>query len=208
MGNCAIMRHKLPADVNIGIDIDPNVINAWENLKGSPLAPANSIYNRSVHLDLFHADFFEYAEKCLPAWNFPDCFVYLDPPYLMETRKKETALYKNELTRADHVRLLRVAMALKSQVMISCYDNELYSSYLAKWNKHTFIGKTRSGGVEETIYMNYKLEGKLHDYRYTGSNFTDRQRIKRKVARHVEKLRNLPDAERNAILEALATSFS
>ncbi len=51
--------------------------------------------------------------------------------------------------------------------------------------------------------MNYPQPEELHDYRYLGEDFVDRQRIHRKIQRHVDKLLGLPVLERNAILAAL-----
>ena len=56
----------------------------------------------------------------------------------------------------------------------------------------------------ECLYCNYPAPEELHDYRYLGENFTERQRIRRKIIRHIKKLKNLPVLERNAILEALS----
>jgi len=209
LGNCAIMRYKKPAAVNVGIDVDPSVITAWQTQNNSKLAPHGSVFNAAVQLDLFNCSFFEYAEKFLDAWNYDDVVIYLDPPYLKDTRKDaKRDLYRFEMTVSDHRKLMGLVLSMRANIVISCYDNELYSNYLDKWCKVDFTGKTRHGSVTETIYMNYKLEGKLHDYRYVGNDFTDRQRIKRKVQRHVDKLKRLPEAERNAILNELAQSFS
>ena len=207
LGNCAVMRHKLPAAVNIGIDADKSVIDAWNEKNNNGLVFTDSVFNPKNQLDLFHCSFFDYVEKYMKAWNFPECLLYLDPPYLKATRKNQNDLYDYELTDRDHERLLAIALSMKCKVIISCYDNELYADYLSKWTKINFIGKTRHGSVTETIYLNYVPDGKLHDYRYAGSDFTDRQRIKRKVHRHVEKLKRLSEVERNAILNAMADQW-
>jgi DNA adenine methylase len=209
LGNCAVMRHKLPAKVNIGIDVDTQVINAWKAREISQLAQADSVFCPEVQLDLFQTSFFDYFEQYFKSWNYPDVFVFLDPPYLKESRRdKTTDLYNHELTERDHRHLLSICLSMRSMVMISCYDNPLYADYLDKWHKVNFTGRTRHGSVTETIYMNYPLTGQLHDYRYTGKDYIDRQRIQRKVTRHIDKLNRLPVAERNAILNALAENFA
>lgn len=208
LGNCAIMRYKRPAELNIGIDLDSSVILAWEKQNNKRLAQPDSVLHRSHQLDLFHADFFDYAEKFLKPYDYPETLVYLDPPYLKSTRKEKDAdLYEHELTRRDHERLLGMALSMRCKVVISCYDNAIYADYLKKWQRLNFKGKTRHGPVTETIYLNYVPDGKLHDYRYVGSDFTDRQRIKRKVQRHIDKLKRLSEVERNAILNELAQTF-
>lgn len=207
LGNCAVMRHKLPANVNIGVDVDPKVIQAWAE-KRSELFQSDSVFSAAVQLDLFHLDFFEFYSKFFQAWNYPDCFLFLDPPYLKDTRRDSVSdLYAHEFTESQHRQLLSIALSVRSRVMICCYDNPLYADLLSSWTKVDYTGRTRHGSVTETIYMNYKLTGQLHDYRYCGKDYIDRQRISRKVNRHVEKLKRLPDAERNAILNALAENF-
>jgi hypothetical protein len=207
LGNCAVMRNKLPANVNIGVDVHEDVIQAWSE-KRSTLFQADSVFSTAVQLDLFHADFFDFLTRYFQAWNYSDCFVFLDPPYLKDTRRDSVSdLYMHEFTESQHRQLLSACLSMRSMVMICCYDNPLYADVLSKWNKVDYTGRTRHGSVTETIYMNYPLTGELHDYRYCGKDYIDRQRISRKVNRHVEKLKRLPIAERNAILNALADNF-
>lgn len=59
----------------------------------------------------------------------------------------------------------------------------------------------------ECIYMNYDKPARLHEYTYLGLDCWDRQRIKRKIERFVNKLRGLPDHEREAILEAVGIHY-
>ena len=52
--------------------------------------------------------------------------------------------------------------------------------------------------------MNYPAPLELHDYRYLGKNFRERERIKRKKQRWMARLRTMPDLERYALMEAVA----
>lgn len=127
------------------------------------------------------------------------------------------------MTDKDHEQLLSSVLAridrgncAGAKIMICSYHehpetgqpNKLYQKHLKKWSRVDYVGKTRKGPVIESVYMNYKLDGKLHDYRYLGTDFIDRQRIKRKIERHVNKLQGLPPMERNAILQRLTSSFN
>lgn len=174
LGNCAITRNIRPAPVNIGIDTDMTVVDRWKAVG-------------SIDIDLFHMPFLDYWREYGHHFNFPDTFVFLDPPYPMSTRKKDDPIYKTEMTDSDHEKLLTCALSMKAKVMICTYENELYNHYLSTWKKRHFQGKTRRGPVTETLYMNYELEGKLHDYRFLGFDCYDRQRIRRKIDRHVSK---------------------
>jgi DNA adenine methylase len=209
LGNCAIMRYKIPAQVNVGIDLDAEVIQRWEQQNNSPLASTTSVFHQNSQLDLFQMDFFEYAQMYMDVWDYNDCLIYLDPPpYLKDTRKdSHSDIYNCEMSAPDHVRLLDLSNSMKAKVIISCYDNALYREKLKGWHRINFKGKSRRGPTTETIYLNYKPDGRLHDYRYTGSDFIDRQRIRRKVERHISKLKRLPEMERNAILSEMQKTF-
>ena len=193
LGNCAVMRHKKPAPLdNIGVDIDFDVIRSWHENKPSWLA-------------LKCDDVIDFLGK--KYFNNEGTFIYLDPPYPINSRKTKAKIYRFEMSDEQHVQLLKNIKGLKANVMISTYDNPIYKKGLERWNKVQFQSKTRRGMATETVYMNYALPHRLHDYSFLGLNFTDRQRIKRKVERHVNKLRSLPNLERNAIIEKVNNHF-
>lgn len=137
----------------------------------------------------------------------PSTLIYFDPPYLKSTRKNNQDLYEIEWTMNDHVIFLDKIKNCTSNIMISHYPNHLYDQSLKKWASHTFQSITRRGMATEKIYMNYATPIILQDYRYIGKNFTDRQRIKRKVIRICEKLKNINPLERAAIITAVIDQF-
>jgi len=51
--------------------------------------------------------------------------------------------------------------------------------------------------------MNYPPPIELHDYRYLGSNFRKRERIKEKSKRWMRRFKSMPVLERQALLAAL-----
>ncbi len=55
----------------------------------------------------------------------------------------------------------------------------------------------------EWIWMNYPAPLELHDYRYLGDTFRERERIKRKSQRWVARLKKMPVLERQALLSAI-----
>lgn len=63
-----------------------------------------------------------------------DGFIFLDPPYLHETRTDKN-LYKFELSDDDHVQLLNAVRDLKSNVMIIHPKCDLYDTMLHDWRK-------------------------------------------------------------------------
>lgn len=202
LGRGTIMRLKRPAPLwNIGIDKDLDLCNEWA-------AAAND--SRFIIYNTCGIEFLESMSDStkIAGMSGSDVFVYLDPPYLLNTRLSPKKQYKHELTEADHIRLLQAAVNCKYNVAISCYDNDLYSRMLPGWRKINFKSQTRRGQATETLYMNYPEPTELHDYSFLGRNFRERERIKQKVKRHVNRLNQLPVHERNAIINAISEKVS
>jgi len=131
-------------------------------------------------------------------------FVYADPPYLMTTRRSQRPIYRCEYSEQDHVELLEWLRALPCPVAISGYWSELYADLLVGWQTVTFSAQTRGGRpATEHLWMNYDAPDHLHDYRYLGDDFRERERIKRKKQRWVAKLLRMDGLERKAILWAI-----
>lgn len=57
-----------------------------------------------------------------------DCLIYADPPYLPSTRTQK--MYGQEMTEQEHVEMLEVLAAHPGPVVLSGYENELYSQTL------------------------------------------------------------------------------
>lgn len=87
--------------------------------------------------------------------------------------------------------------------MISGYWSELYAQTLKDWRTLSFPGVTRGGPAREYLWTNFPEPVELHDYRYLGAGFRERERIKRKKQRWAEKLRKMPLLERLALLAAV-----
>ncbi len=134
-------------------------------------------------------------------------FFYFDPPYLKETRKSQKDLYKFEWTEDDHIIFLNKALTVRNDVMISHYPCALYDSILHEWITHDFESQTRNGKAIERIYMNYPKPDVLQDFRYLGKDYRERQRIKRKIERQLQKLKNMPSDERAGILSAVIAKY-
>ncbi|MCX5742962.1 MAG: DNA adenine methylase, partial [Proteobacteria bacterium] len=59
--------------------------------------------------------------------------LYLDPPYVHETRSRTTD-YTHEMTEEDHVDLLTTVTAFRhAKVVLSGYASDLYARHLARW---------------------------------------------------------------------------
>ena len=186
LGGGAIMRYKKSAKRNIGIEADPEIIE---------------ILNRNqIDFELIHGD----AVTFLKNYFFTGQeLVYCDPPYLRETRKKYYPLYKYEYSQSQHIELLEVIKSLPCMVMISGYESSLYIESLKNWHTHSFQAATHHGMATEWIWMNYSKPVQLHDYRYLGDNFREREKIKLKLKRWAARFKSMPILERQALLSAL-----
>jgi DNA adenine methylase len=205
-GNCGISSNLLPHGSLIVInDIDSCVTKALKDKincvgHGNPGSiDRNSYLIRNENFQVLIDEF-----DCERSENV---FFYFDPPYLFETRKGQRDLYNFEWNREDHRRFLQSCSTVKSNCMISHYPCDMYDNALSNWRKIEFQSMTRKGLRTEAIYMNYPPPTFLHQYNYLGKDFIDRQRIKRKAQRTIQKLKNLPPHERLKIFELIKQEF-
>jgi site-specific DNA-adenine methylase len=191
LGGGAILRMKAPAPTNFAIDIDRRALNAISSFS----CPGLHLINDDALL--FLADF---------SWTGTE-FVYCDPPYPIETRSSKAPMYRFEfLSTKKHRALLSLLLKIPAAVMISSYRSELYTNTLHHWSTSSFSAVTRSGRVAtETLWMNYPPPIALHDYRYLGKDFREREKIKRRQHRWKKRLQSLPPLERAALLAAINT---
>jgi len=90
---------------------------------------------------------------------------YLDPPYLIDTRTGGIG-YSFEFDENQHIELLNLIRDLEGKVILSGYENSLYSDMLVDWNEHKFAPKRVSSSVrnnqssikQEIIWTNYDIE--------------------------------------------------
>jgi DNA adenine methylase len=93
--------------------------------------------------------------------------------------------------------------------MISGYYSDLYADALSSWNTANFQTINRGEKVvTEWLWYNYPEPIALHDYRYLGEDFRERERIKRKKQRRMNRLRTMSILERRALLAAIGEAWS
>jgi len=198
LGGGSILLKKKPAECTIAIEIDTAVIKNFMRYSIADYSGGISFVN-------------ENCINFLQSYNFKgDELIYLDPPYVFETRKDKKDLYNYEYDDNDHIELIEFIDGLDCFVMLSGYESELYSKLLdpAKWHKFTFNAMTRAGVRTEALWCNFNPDDYIkHDYSYIGKDFRERERIKRKSTRWVTNLQKLPDDERNYILSNIAENF-
>jgi hypothetical protein len=225
LGSGAVMRLKRPAALNIGLDLVGSQLTAVsaELVKGGVAAgsivvddgirrrraplPAmeysNAGIDDGIRYRLIHGCAIAFLDNASAELARRPSLVYCDPPYLRSTRSGRD-LYEFEMNDRQHRRLLRALLKVRCNVMISGYWSSLYAAELQGWNVFQFDAMTRGGLATETVWYNFAAPVELHDYRYLGVGFRERERIKRKKQRWVNRLAKMPILEQQALLSALA----
>ena len=220
LGGGAILRLKRPARENVACDLMASqvsavtaelakfgvagITNSGDGIRSSnPAMKASSVENGDgIRYRLFRGCAIALLDR--PSAFAARDLVYCDPPYLMETRSGRK-LYEHELSDFDHRRLLRCIRKLPCMVMISGYWSSLYARMLGGWNSINFEAMTRGGHTAtEWLWFNFPRPVELHDYRFLGENFRERERIKRKKLRWTERLKRMPVLEKQSLLSAIA----
>lgn len=87
--------------------------------------------------------------------------MYVDPPYIHSTRKSSQK-YGVEMQDDDHKRLVEKLLRCSCNILLSCYDHEIYDPLQENgWTKIKLI-RPNSNDVE-TIYRNYSKECDAND---------------------------------------------
>jgi 16S rRNA G966 N2-methylase RsmD len=197
-GSAAVLRRKRPAARSVVVEIDPDALAA---LGMEDLPPAT---------ELVQGDALEW----LRAWNAERgkrktegrTLFYVDPPYLLSSRRSGNKMYRHELSYADHWRLLRMLLELTPEtalVMVSGYHSTLYASMLGAWRSASLRVMTRQGAAVEWLWMNYAEPAELHDWRFLGDDWRHRQKLRRQQRRWVGRLRRMDPMQRQALLAAI-----
>jgi hypothetical protein len=191
LGGGAVLRHKKSSATSIAIDRDPQVITFWR--KTFP------------HLATYvEGDAIEFLS------SFPFCkddVLYCDPPYLPSTRRR-SKVYRYDYREDDHERLLKALRRLPCRILISGYPSELYRAKLAGWNVYPFTAKAHDGLRLENLWFNFVPPSRLHDSRFLGRDFREREMIRRRLGRLQRRISNLSRQEQHVLSDWLANDLA
>ena len=177
------MKRKQAALHNIGIDLNPRVLNDFTC--DYPVEKIN-----------------ECAHKFLSSYDYSGReLIYSDPPYLHCTRSSKRR-YRFDYEKQDHIDLLILLKTLPCSVILSGYPSALYDKLLPNWHSLELQVMNQAGVRTEKLWFNFKPD-RVFWASYAGKNFTDRQRIKRKAASWGRQYQAMPKAERLAVLSAM-----
>jgi len=108
------------------------------------------IHERMMRVQIENDDF----RMIIPRYDTPDTCFYVDPPYILETRKSQD-VYKYEMTLQDHQDLVMMLLDVKGSVILSGYRHDTHTPLeLAGWTRHDFpavcsaAARTRYTGIQ------------------------------------------------------------
>jgi len=210
LGRCAIMRNVRPAKINIGIEIDAEVLDQWS---------ADELQRFDLRLgDGVDFLLWRFALNRWPATatslsplqalaavyggGRPVPFIFADPPYPAATCTSGCP-YRVGFSDEQHATLLATLKLVPALVMIVSYPNELYERELAGWRTFKYRAFTRRGTRTEQAWCNYPAPRVLHDSRFAGRNRREREKLARRGRNWRRNYIKHPPAERAAILAEL-----
>jgi DNA adenine methylase len=194
LGNCALTRTiRRPARV-IANDLDPAIIDKWQAAQ----VPG---------IELRQGAWQEFIGDWLLDPQYGRLVIYCDPPYLFDSRRGgDRKQYAHEMgDEASHQHLLARLRSFGDTVpiLLSHYTHTLYDDLLHDWHRVTFTAQTRRGPATEALYFNFAPPPVLHDDRFAGDNYRQREYLKRKASRWLAKWETLPPYEQQVLLSRI-----
>lgn len=202
LGRGSILRYKKAAEsINLGLELDERIFRIWKQE-----APAWVKVRNTCGLEYLD----HIATRALDdSYAYDETFIFLDPPYINETLSNGLAPYQHRFTYDDHIRLLntlnRIDKACDAMLMVCALPNLLYESMLKGWRTFQYQNKTRHGMQTEQVWVNYPVPERLHDTRYVGATYRDRERLKKNANGIIRRLERMNPLERQAIMERIST---
>ena len=108
------------------------------------------IHNRLSSVIIEHKDIMDLLDK----YDKETTFMYLDPPYVKETRLSNQT-YEVEMSNEEHIKMCERLLLFKGKVLLSGYDNELYRILDRKFNKLSFKSPNANSSAIECLWKNY-----------------------------------------------------
>lgn len=196
-GTGQVLLHKRPARASIAIDSDPA---ACAVLKRSLLARNGE----AAGVNVVCGDAISWLEKAWLKLTSERSFIWTrltcsrHAPFLAGGHE-----FGDEWLHGELLAVLSRLSTKGVRLLISGYRSELYDRTLSAWRRVDYRTATRGGGVTESLWCNFDAPAQLHDYRWLGSDFRERERLKRKKLRWLAKLRAMTPVEAAAIIAAI-----
>ena len=125
----------------------------WAGVAGNIDAAATRLRGDTTHLVQIEC---MDAIRLVERYNRREVLMYVDPPYVLSTRKCGR-MDRHEMDEDGHRELLNVLQHIKAHVILSGYDSDLYEENLSGWKKYTKESQITSGEkAEECLWLNYE----------------------------------------------------
>jgi DNA adenine methylase len=97
-------------------------------------------------------------------YNRKEVLMYLDPPYVLNTRKNKK-IYKHEMSDEDHVRLCDLINKSSAKIILSGYQNSIYENRLRGFRRTEIQSYDEKGNKRmEVLWANFVTTGNLFDF--------------------------------------------
>lgn len=106
----------------------PENINAWENY----LKTLDMLHGNIQHYRIHNLNILELLQK----YNESSYLIFLDPPYLPETRISKK-LYTKEMSPQEHSDMLDLVISSKAKIIMCGRPSQLYDYRLREWQNET-----------------------------------------------------------------------
>ncbi|APV37694.1 DNA adenine methylase [Acinetobacter soli] len=112
------------------------------------------------------------ALKVIEDHDREDTLFFIDPPYVLDTRKMGGKAYRHEMSNDNHEKLINALKRCKGMVIVCGYEHPIYDSLKWKKIKKTVAAAGQAGSVmrEEVLWINSQAEnqqdlfGAAHEY--------------------------------------------
>lgn len=143
-------RHAGPV---LGATCKQRVTGDWNKIPERILEAATRLKDAEIE----NTDAFQLIKK----YNRRDCLIYIDPPYLLSTRRQR--YYNVEMTEEEeHRELLELIKKHLGPVIISGYESDLYQDILEGWNRKEIVTNAEQGKHRvEVLWFNYELPSQI-----------------------------------------------
>lgn len=89
--------------------------------------------------------------ELIPKYDKPTTLMYLDPPYVKETRSKNLSKYEHELCSVEeHAELVEIVLSMQGMAIISGYEHPVYQPLLdAGWTIEKKVVRSTASNTED-----------------------------------------------------------
>lgn len=190
LGSGAVLNAKPKAVRQIGVENNKNTIQAHKYVDGA---------------EIIHGCAFEFIYKFDWA-GAGRIALYLDPPYVEETRRGGGEYGQYELTDYEHGILCSIICGLVEkfdiQVLLSGYDNWIYQNCLPGFKRVDYQTSTHAGVVTESLWLSSIAE-KPHYHTFYGRDRRHRWDLQAKARRWASNYLKMTKGERMTVLAAM-----